>query len=124
MHIYASAENPPALGKTWAERQEGPDDGLISAWYAGRDMRARDPGVVAAASRGELPVLPFKGGVEKKIKSKKIGSLHYIAMWQGLRGEDLNITRGSRPVMRCAKTGVAVNFTDDAEELGKAGPEA
>lgn len=96
------------------------DRGLISAWLAGRDMATRDQQIVEAALRGELPVLPFKGGVERAIKGNKIGALHYIAMWQGLRGEDLRIALDSRPVMRCARTGVQVYFTDDVEELGKA----
>ncbi len=120
MLIQASAAKPPQQGESWEERQEGEDCGLISAWLAGRGMRERDPAAAQAALRGELPVLPFKGGVEKPIKGSKIGSLHYIAMWQGLRGDDLNVTLGSRPVMRCIRTGVQVYFTDDVKELGKA----
>lgn len=120
MLIQASAVNPPRQSESWEERQEGEDKGLISAWFAGRSMREREPDVVRAAIRGELPVLPFKGGVEKAIKGRKIGSLHYIAMWQGLRGDDLNVVLASRPVMRCIRTGVLVNFTDDVNELGKA----
>lgn len=120
MLITASRLSPPVLGDSWEARQEGEDEGLISAWLAGLDMRERDCNLSQAALRGELPVLPFKGGVEKKIKGGKIGALKYIAMWQGLRGEDLCVTIGSRPVMKCAKTGVQVSFTDDVEELGKA----
>lgn len=119
MLIQASAANPPKQGESWEARQEGVDRGLISAWLAGRSMRERETELVLAALRGELPVLPFKGGVEKTIKGNKIGSLHYIAMWQGLRGEDLNVTLGSTPVMRCTRTRVQVYFTDDVKELGK-----
>lgn len=83
-------------------------------------MREHQPEIAEAAARGELPVLPFKGGVEKEIKSgKKIGALAYIAMWQGLRGEDLHVTLGSRPIMRCAKTGVQVYYTDSINALFK-----
>lgn len=120
MLIQVSAAKPPQQGESWEERQEGEDRGLISAWLAGRAMRERDPAAAQAALRGELPVLPFKGGVEKPIKGSKTGSLHYIAMWQGLRGDDLHVTIGSRPVMRCIRTGVQVYFTDDVKELGKA----
>ncbi len=120
MLIHASASNPPTLGITWEERMQGSDRGLISAWMAGREMRTSRPEIAQAATLGELPVLPFKGGVEKKIKAgKKIGALEYIAMWQGLRGEDLHVTLGSRPIMRCAKTGMQVYYTDDINALFK-----
>lgn len=121
MLITASSINPPVLGDSWEERQEGLDKGLISAWIAGRDMRERDSSLSQSALRGELPTLPFKGGVEKKMKGSKIGALQYLAMWQGLRGDDLHITLGSRPIMRCTRTGVQVYFTDDVGELGKVG---
>ncbi len=121
MLITASASSPPVLGDSWEARQEGVDAGLISAWIAGRDMRERAPALVQSVLRGELPVLPFKGGVEKKIKGSKVGALQYLAMWQGLRGDDLHVALGSRPIMRCSRTAVQVYFTDDVEELGRAG---
>lgn len=75
--------------------------------------------------RGELPLLPFKGGIEppppdKPIKKrKKTGSHWYLAMWQGLRGEDLLIDTESAPRLTCALTGVEVTFTLDTAKLLK-----
>lgn len=127
MLIVASASNPPVLGDSWEERQEGPDGGLISAWLAGRAQREWWPDIVAAVMRNELPVLPFKGGIpekdddeekkEKKKPGKKLGALHYIAMLQGLLGEDLNIDTSKDIVRVCSKTGVQVVFTGDTARL-------
>lgn len=118
MLITAQVSNPPTLGPTWEERQEGIDRGLISAWQAGLSQRTAWPEAAEAASRGELPVLPFKGGVEKELKTKKkFGALHYVAMWQGLRGDDLEVLLGEQVKMKCSKTKVLVTFTDDQEVL-------
>lgn len=119
MLITSSIKNLPKLGASWAERQEGKDMGLISAWLSGVEKQKSWLGISSAAKRGELPVLPFKGGVEKPVKVVKTGSLHYIAMWQGLRGDDLNVSIGSKPSMTCSKTGVKVIYTDDINLLGK-----
>ena len=68
--------------------------------------------------RGELPITPFKGGIEKAIKSKtKVGSLHYIAFWKGLRSEDLRIDTESEILMQCTRTGVEVHYTSDTNRL-------
>lgn len=58
-----------------------------------------------------MPVLAWKGGVDKKIKGKKYGSLFYLATWQGLRGEDLNINQHEEVSLICSKTMVKVTFT-------------
>lgn len=126
MLITASAINPPVLGDSWEERQEGPDAGLISAWLAGRDQREWWQDTVAAIKRNELPVLPFKGGIPEKDddeeeavkkQGKKLGSLHYIAMMQGLLGEDLYLETSKDIVRVCSKTGVQVIFTCDTARL-------
>lgn len=66
-------------------------------------------------------VLPWKGGVEKAIKKKqKFGTLYYLAMWQGLRGEDLNIDLDEETVMRCTATGMNVTFTRDMAKYAEA----
>lgn len=63
-------------------------------------------------------MLPYRGGVEKKLKLKqKIGSLLYLAMWHGLRGEDLEIDPNSEPTRICSKHGVQVLFTLDYQKL-------
>lgn len=57
----------------------------------------------------------------KKIKSKnKIGALHYLAAWQGLRGEDLHLDTDAEISVTCSKTGVPVTFTLDITKLFKA----
>lgn len=102
------------------QRVNGPDSGVINAWRAGVAMRGAP--VQALAEAGELPVLPFRGGVERPLKIKqKIGALHYLAMWQGLRGEDLELDTEDEPVLVCARHGVKVLFTLDYEKLRGAG---
>jgi hypothetical protein len=60
--------------------------------------------------------LPWKGGVEKALKKKqKYGTLNYLAMWQGLRGEDLNIDTAEEISITCTATGMAVVFTANQE---------
>ena len=84
-------------------------------------MRLEDPSLAAQAADGQLVVLPWKGGVEKSIKKKqKFGTLSYLAMWQGLRGEDLDIDPGKEIVLNCTATGMAVVFTGDAAKYAKA----
>ena len=54
------------------------------------------------AKNGELPVLGYKGGIEKAlIKKEKIGALNYIAKWQALRGENLDIDLDKEIVLTC-----------------------
>ncbi|MSR59115.1 MAG: hypothetical protein EXS05_15965 [Planctomycetaceae bacterium] len=50
-------------------------------------------------------------------KKQKYGSLYYLAMWQGLRGEDLNIDTGEEPVVQCTGTMMTVVFTSDVKKL-------
>ena len=57
---------------------------------------------------------PWKGGVEKAIQKKlKYGVLNYLAMWQGLRGEDLNIDVEKELSLKCTATDMVVVFTSD-----------
>jgi hypothetical protein len=91
---------------------EGPDEGLIWCWERGRQERLERPDLAARADQGELVVgLDWKGGVEKKLKvEKKRGTLKYLATWQGLRGEDLDIDLEHERVIVCTRTGQAVVF--------------
>ena len=58
----------------------------------GVDKARETPLLSEQALRGELPPLAWKGGADKPIKAgKRVGSLHYLATWQGLRGEPLDI---------------------------------
>ena len=119
MKVFKSMKEPVVDVVNYDERINGPDRGLINAWFAGRRLAARDLDLSARAKAGELPVLGVKGGVEKKIKGGKIGSLWYVATWQGLRGEDLDVDPDVDILMRCARFGVEVLFTLDHEKLGK-----
>jgi hypothetical protein len=69
--------------------------------------------------QGALPVLAWKGGCDRHIKTLKTGSLLYLATWQGLRGEDLYIDTNSEPLMQCTSTGTKVVFTMDTKKLFK-----
>lgn len=92
--------------------------GLVTAWNTGRDKIERDPELAEAARNGQLIPLVWKGGVEKKIlKTTKYGSMYYLAMWQGLRGEDLNIDLDFETTLTCSATGMTVIFTPDIEKL-------
>ena len=62
-------------------------------------------------------MLGWKGGVERKIiKSEKYGALNYLAKWQGLRGEDLNIDLTEEIELVCSKTGMRVIYTADQKK--------
>lgn len=118
MIIECNINNLPVLGDNYEERWHGPDQGLICCWLRGIEKAHEDPELAAKALSGELPVLAWKGGVEKKIKSgAKVGSIKYVATWQGLRGEDLNIDSGAEIELTCTRTGVIVTFTSSIERL-------
>lgn len=118
MLIQACVNNQPAYQNDYDRRLKGPDHGLINAWIAGISYAKGHPDIAARAKAGELPVLPYRGGVERAIKTRhKIGALQYVAMWQGLRNEDLQLDTDAEPVMTCQRTGVPVTFTLDIKKL-------
>ena len=88
-------------------------------WVRGLEKARQQPELVEAAKRGEFPVLAWKGGGDAIKAGKRLGALHYLATWQGLRGEDLNIDTDARATMTCARTGMVVTFTSDIAALGK-----
>lgn len=109
----------------WDTRWEGQDKGLITAWLAGQEKARTDAALVAKAQAGELPVLPFRGGVERAIKSgNKLGHLLYVAMWQGLRGDDLRVDTEDEVTMTCARHGVRVLYTASLQKLLQSEDEA
>lgn len=121
MRIHRSVTEPIRRGATWDERWNAEDDGLIACWERGREKRLEDPPLAALAAAGQLVILPWKGGVEKATKKKqKFGTLFYLAMWQGLRGEDLDIDLTEEIVLTCAVTGMAVVFTSDMAKYAEA----
>lgn len=118
MLITASAANPPPKSENYEQRISGADKGLINAWLVGLAKRQSDPGLARKAEAGELPLLPYKGGVEKKVKTRdKIGSLWYVAAWQGLRGQDLEMDTQEEVQLVCSKTLVPVTYTFDVLKL-------
>nr|WP_279086818.1 hypothetical protein [Comamonas thiooxydans] len=118
MLVTASALHPPPFQNDFELRLNGPDRGLINAWQAGLNLRVNNSELVEKALAGELPPLPFKGGIERKIQAQnKVGSLWYVAMWQGLRGEDLHIDTEQHIQLVCSKTRVPVSYTLDTATL-------
>jgi hypothetical protein len=121
---YLSIGQPIREGLTWNEKWCGPDEGLIWCWERGRQERLERPDVAARADRGELVSLDWKGGTEEPESKKKRGSstkksssgamkdgsLQYLATWQGLRGEDLDIDVDGKRTIVCSKTKQTVEF--------------
>lgn len=90
-------------------------------WELGRERREKEPHLAVRAENGELPPLGWKGGVESKTKkSWKYGTLFYLAEWQGLRGDDLDIDPQQEPELTCSRTGIRVIFTNDLKKYGNA----
>lgn len=119
--IHRSHNEPIREGLSWDERWSGPDEGLITCWEVGKELRKKDPELARRAERGELPPLEWKGGVEKKLKQQeKYGSLYYLAKWQGLRGEDLYVTMSEEVEIVCSKTGMKVVFTGNVDKIAEA----
>jgi hypothetical protein len=119
--VQRSVSEPIRLGLTCKELWAGDDHGLIKCWETGRQLRQRQPGIAARAERGELPPLEWKGGAERPLKQKdpKFGAYFYLATWQGLRGEDLDVDPSVEVEMVCARTGVRFIYTNDIQKYGK-----
>jgi hypothetical protein len=122
MHVKRSIGEPIRdRNLPFEERWEGPDQGLIAAWERGREMSREDPQLAAQALAGRLVELPWKGGVKEPLKKKhKFGTLWYLAMWQGLRGEDLDVDMEAEVSMTCPEMGLKVTYTPDFEKYKKA----
>lgn len=117
--VFRSTEEEPRGGLPWSERWRSEDRGLIVCWEVGRRMSQEQPELAVRARRGQLPKLGWKGGLAPEPTPKmdwKYGTLNYLAQWQGLRGEDLDIDLSEERAIVCSETGVRVVFTGD---LGK-----
>lgn len=87
---------------------------MLLCYARGLEKRREDPALAARAEAGELPVLPWRGGVEKALRSGvKLGSMYYLAMWHGLRGENLAIDVDTEQSLTCSATGQQVLFVPD-----------
>ncbi|NQT63967.1 MAG: hypothetical protein HQ556_13485 [Candidatus Marinimicrobia bacterium] len=112
--IFRSVQKPIRGKLSWEERWKGPDKGLIISWEVGRKLSRKEPELAERAKKGELPVLNWKGGTEKPTqKNEKYGSLYYLAQWQGLRCEDLDIDVSKKTELICTKTGMRVIYAKD-----------
>lgn len=119
--VYRTIHLPPRLNPSWDERWRGEDGGLVASWEAGRRLAdARDPRA-ALARLDQLPTLPWKGGFPApdpnrptpKSQGQKYGTFFYLAMWQGLRGEDLSIDTSNEVTVVCSLHQRSVIFTTD-----------
>lgn len=112
--IHRQIDTPLRTGLKRDELWEATDKGLIKCWEIGRQRATRFPDLAQRCRADELPVLGWKGGVSRSLKkNEKYGSLKYLAQWQGLRGEDLDIDLGAERVMTCSRTKMVVTFTPD-----------
>ncbi len=119
--ILRAKDTPKREGLSWNERWKAEDLGVITAWEVGRELREKGSPLAAMAERGELPVLPWKGGVAQRTKKgSKYGTLWYLAEWQGLRGDDLDIDLDEEVEMTCSKTDMTVTYTLDREKYREA----
>ena len=124
MVVHHAVGQPYVLADTWEKLWEGPDRGLLCAWARGLEKAGMDFALRDCALRDELPPLAWKGGCDKPLKAgRKSGALHYLATWQGLRGEDLHIDTDAEYQKTCSRTGVIVTFTGDDQVLFAAGAE-
>lgn len=108
-HVTRSITTPIRNGlKTVADIWDGRDKGLIFCWEQGREEAARKPDLADRAGRGELVAV---GRAESRDAEDhgiwKRGSLQYLAWWQGLRGEDLNVSFVEEIEILCPKVFVA-----------------
>jgi CubicO group peptidase (beta-lactamase class C family) len=113
-HVQRNIDAPLRTGLTRTQLWEAADQGLIKCWEIGRQRAARFPNLAQQCRDGELPVLGWKGGVSRSLKKlEKYGSLKYLAQWQGLRGEDLDIDLSEERSLTCSRTKMRVTFTPD-----------
>jgi len=118
MIVRKSVSEPINVAHDWESRWGNLAAGIVTSWIRGRELVKEKPDLAEAARAGRLIPLAWKGGVEKKIqKETKYGSMYYLAMWQGLREEDLNIDLDSEPSLTCSFTGMTVFFTKDTDKL-------
>ena len=112
-HLRRSFIAPIREGLSRSEMWEGPDKGLIWCWERGRQKRTEEPELAVRAEKGELVVLAWKGGLEKKTKNEKtkFGTFKYLATWQGLRGEDLDIILEDELSITCTRFKQTVIFS-------------
>jgi len=115
--VSRSIDEPIRDNPSFEERWKEYDKGLITAWEVGREKAINNPSLIESIKKNELPPLGWDGGHKKHLKSIKFkyGVLHYLAQWQGVRGDDLDIDseRDEGKEMICSKTNMKTIFTSD-----------
>lgn len=120
MKAYRSITKPIREKPSFDERWNGEDKGLIIAWEVGREKAINNPDLAIACINDQLPKLGWDGGHEKQLQKRtKYGSLLYLAQWQGLRGEDLDVDamRDDRKELFCNKTKMTTIFTTNMQHF-------
>ena len=122
--IVRSFSEPDRGDLPFEKRWQGDDSGLITCWENGRKLRNTAPELAQKAKTGELPILGWKGGIEENIKMNdelncKYGSLYYLAVLQGLLGNDLDIEPAKEVPLLCKRTGRLVVFTGNRKKYHK-----
>lgn len=118
--IFRAITEPIRKNISWNEQWDREDQGLIACWERGREKSKEEPDLASLACNGELVVLPWKGGIGMPLKNKKkYGSLRYLAMWQGLRGENLDMNIISDTLVVCSRTKTEVTFTRDQTKIAE-----
>lgn len=111
MKISRLINEPIREGLSWHERWDADDNGLIACWENGRELALKNPAKAEQARNGELIRFGWTGGVSEKLKADVFhGSLFYLAKWQGLRGDNLDIDVDADTVLTCTKTGQVVRY--------------
>ena len=124
MQVICSIREPLRDNPDWSARWGDLAAALITCWERGRELAIQNTSLAAAVRAGQLVPLSWRGGVPPPVRGdkapkRKYGSFHYLAMWQGLRGDDLDINTESNPQRVCARFGTVVTFTDDIDLLDK-----
>ena len=110
MQVFRDISEPIRKGLSWEERWKRDDGGLIACWESGREKAIKDDMSAQAIKRGELIILPWQGGIDEPIKGRKYGTYQYLAMWQGIRGESLDINTSFPVYITCSRTNMQVIF--------------
>jgi hypothetical protein len=123
MKIHRSITEPIRLNASWEDCWGDVTLGLITSWERGRMKSEEMPELASRALKNELVMLPWKGGfnlpkpnakTKKKVSTAiKYGVFDYLAMWQGLRGEDLNIDTRKELSITCPREKREVIFTNN-----------
>ncbi len=111
MKVQRSINTPIRTNISWHERWTNTDKGIISCWEKGRELAQSNPALADKAKKDELPQLNWRGGFDHCLQEKrKTGTLHYLAQWQGLRNQDLDINTDEKITKICSKTGMKVTY--------------